>query len=209
MARTVGPLMSLDASGSIGKAITFSKWKGRNYVRRLVKPSQPRSGAQVGRRAMMRFLAQRWDAVSTAEKATWQDHADRLVASLFNAYVSLNMQGWHNFLAPSVMYPPTRTVEPSDKILSAALWEENRIKITAAGTAPPTDAWGIIIFASTTGTFDTSVGNAVLAELSDDEASQTFYWTPPGAVGATWYFDSRTFTEDGSLGDEGGEISIP
>jgi len=41
--RVTGPLYSQDASGTIGKAIVFSKWKGRNYVRKHVKPANPQS----------------------------------------------------------------------------------------------------------------------------------------------------------------------
>jgi hypothetical protein len=38
MAKVTGPLMSLDASGTVGKTATFSKWKGQNYVRLRVTP---------------------------------------------------------------------------------------------------------------------------------------------------------------------------
>ncbi len=43
MAKVTGPLMSLDASGSVGGTATFSKWKGQNYVRLLVTPRNPKS----------------------------------------------------------------------------------------------------------------------------------------------------------------------
>lgn len=45
--------MSLDASGSVAGALTFAKWKGRNYVRQLVIPANPRtSGQQTTRSAL-------------------------------------------------------------------------------------------------------------------------------------------------------------
>lgn len=53
MAKVTSPLMSLDASGSIAGAITFSKWKGRNYVRQLVIPANPRSAGQQATRAAL------------------------------------------------------------------------------------------------------------------------------------------------------------
>jgi len=46
MAKVTSPLMSIDASGSIASTIVFSKWKGRNYVRQLVVPANPRSAGQ-------------------------------------------------------------------------------------------------------------------------------------------------------------------
>lgn len=45
--------MSLDASGSFAKTLTYAKWKGRNYVRHLVTPSNPQSvGQQTARGAL-------------------------------------------------------------------------------------------------------------------------------------------------------------
>lgn len=38
--------MSLDASGTVGKTTTFSKWKGRNYVRLRVTPMNPQTADQ-------------------------------------------------------------------------------------------------------------------------------------------------------------------
>lgn len=53
MAKVTSPLMSLDASGSVAGAITFSKWKGRNYVRQLVIPANPRTSGQQATRAAL------------------------------------------------------------------------------------------------------------------------------------------------------------
>jgi hypothetical protein len=46
MAKVTGPLMSLDASGTVGKTAVFSKWKGRNYVRLRVIPMNKQSTDQ-------------------------------------------------------------------------------------------------------------------------------------------------------------------
>lgn len=51
MAKVSGPLMSMDASGKLGNAIVFSKWKGRNTVRGFVIPANPRSAGQQTQRA--------------------------------------------------------------------------------------------------------------------------------------------------------------
>jgi len=53
MAKTSGPLMSLDASGSFAKTLTFAKWKGRNYVRHLVVPTNPQTTGQQNSRAAL------------------------------------------------------------------------------------------------------------------------------------------------------------
>jgi len=195
-------MFSLDASGTLGDAVTFSKWKGRPYVRERVIPSNPKSGAQVGRRAMFKFLTQQWNGLSALNKATYQDLADQLVASPFNAFISYNMGLWHNFLTPSQDVATAKAGNGSDNALTAAAWEENRIKLTIAGSALA-QAWGIIVFASLTGTFTPSVGNAIIVEADLTIASHTLFWTPPSVT--TWYLDTVTFSVDGVQETEGGE----
>jgi len=201
MVKVYGPMFSLDASGTLAEAVTFSKWKGRPYVRERVIPSNPKSGAQVGRRAMFKFLTQLWASVSAADQATWKDLAEQLVASNFNAYVSDGMAAWHNFLAPSEATPATRTGTPSDNALTAAIWEENRIKLTLSGSALG-DAWGIVIFADTAGAVTPAVGNAIMAEADTTIASHDLFWTPPDVT--TYYFDSIAFSDDGAKAAAGG-----
>ncbi len=201
MVKVNGPMMSLAASGTLADTITFSNWKGRAYVRERVIPSNPKSGAQVGRRAMFKFLTQNWAGVGAADQASWQDLADEIVASPFNAYLKSNMENWHNFLAPTQPTPAVRTNTPSDNALTAAAWEENRIKLTLAGTALG-DAWGMTIFAKEGSAVTAAVGNAIIAYLDDTIASHDVYWTPPTV--ATWHFDSRAFANDGAMAAAGG-----
>jgi len=68
MAKVTGPLMSLDASGSVGKTITFSKWKGRNYVRQLTIPANPRTAGQLVTRIILGGIAKAAAAVLTSTK---------------------------------------------------------------------------------------------------------------------------------------------
>jgi hypothetical protein len=53
MAKTVGGLFALDAGGALGKAIVYSKWKGRNYVRRFIKPQNTQSDDQAKVRTIL------------------------------------------------------------------------------------------------------------------------------------------------------------
>ena len=50
MARVTGPLMSMEASGTIGKTLTFANWVGRQYVRRWTRPSNPQTADQMEQR---------------------------------------------------------------------------------------------------------------------------------------------------------------
>jgi hypothetical protein len=65
MSKVFGPLMSLDASGQIGKAMVFSKWKGINYVRRYLKPANPQTDDQVAVRDLIRDASQAWATGAT------------------------------------------------------------------------------------------------------------------------------------------------
>jgi len=53
MAKVTGPLMSMDASGKLGDAIVFSKWKGINYVRQYVIPANPEDPDQGDQRIVL------------------------------------------------------------------------------------------------------------------------------------------------------------
>ena len=202
MVKVYGPMMSLDASGSLADTITFSKWKGRNYVRERVVPSNPKTGAQMGRRAMFAFLTQNWADLLTAEKATWQDLADEIVASTFNAYLKTNMERWHNFLSPGQDLPIDGAGTGSDRALTTATWEENRIKLDSTATTL-NENWGFIIYATDGVAFTPAVGNAIIVSPDPGILAKVNYWTPPSVT--TWYFNSMCFSEDGTLVAAGGE----
>lgn len=51
MVKLVAPQMALDASGSFGNAITYSKWNGINYSRLKVTPANPKTEGQQTNRA--------------------------------------------------------------------------------------------------------------------------------------------------------------
>ncbi len=91
MARVTGPLMSVDASGTIAKSVVFSKWKGRNYTRRWATPSNPKSAKQTAVRSMLRFLSQWWASLSAPDAATWEAAAASAKISPFNRYIQANM----------------------------------------------------------------------------------------------------------------------
>lgn len=57
MAKVQGPLFSVEAKGSYAGALVFAKWKGRQYVRQLVIPTNPKSSAQQTARNKLRLTA--------------------------------------------------------------------------------------------------------------------------------------------------------
>ena len=57
MAKVTGPLFSMSASGTLGKALVFAGWKGVNYVREHVIPLNPQSANQGDVRLILGGLA--------------------------------------------------------------------------------------------------------------------------------------------------------
>lgn len=89
MAKLRNPLFSIDAHGSIGKIITYSKRKSGNQVRSYTKPQKPPSAKQRGQRRLTQFLVAQWQNMSDGDKATWATNA---------AASKLNLSGYHYFL---------------------------------------------------------------------------------------------------------------
>lgn len=207
MVKVYGPGFSLDASGTLADALVYSKWKGRNYIRERVIPANPKSGLQVGYRSMFKFLAQNWDAIAAADKASYDDLADAAIVSRFNAYVSANQKRWRNFKAPSN---------------NVAAAESDAIGTYTAGTPAATggvasvviahtidnalnENWGLMIFKGLT-SFSTALSNCVAIILSDT-LSVEYTWLDSPLDAGTYYYNTRLFTLEGLLGAEIGEIS--
>ena len=70
MAKVTGPLMSLDASGTVAKTAVFSKWNGINYVRHRVIPKNPRTDLQAQARQYVGATGYALSSVLTIAKDT-------------------------------------------------------------------------------------------------------------------------------------------
>lgn len=197
MAIVKGPAMSLDASGSLAGAVVFSKWKGRNYIRQLVTPANPRSGAQTGFRASMKFLAQNWTTLTAPEKATWLDRATDMIVSTFNAFTSYNQLRWRNFLTPSKEDPAAEVSTPATAPTGAAVAGVRMATVTLTDSGTPPD-WGYLLFRNLSTGFVPGVSNAI-AFFPWDVAGATVYIDTPLDPG-TYYYRSLGFNDDGVAG---------
>jgi hypothetical protein len=115
MAKVTGPLFSLDARATVGKAITYSYWRGVNYVRARVVPKNPNSSLQQAIRLLVKDASEKWRAetspVDSAYKGAYDAFAEGKPFSGFNAYMkdAVGKNGGSAYTAPFV--PPT---EPGD-----------------------------------------------------------------------------------------------
>lgn len=144
MARTTSPLLSMDASGSVGNSLTFAKWKGRNYVRRWAIPANPRSAAQLSTRAALQYYTALYKANTADVLANFLTEAESMKISPFNAFTKKGILNWKTatFIHPEnyVMFPPA---------------SESNLAI--AGTANPRGiSWSV-----TDSTGDTPIGQVI------------------------------------------------
>lgn len=204
MVKLKAPMLSLDASGKLADAIVFSKWKGRNYARALVTPSNPQSGGQTGMRRMLKFLSQDWSNFLTAEQASWNDRADAAVISNFNAMMGYNLSRWRNFNAPSISDPAEEDGAAGTYSAFAATAGVRQITI-GFDCDIVADTWGIMIFRSLDTGFDTSFATHVQSMRALEVDSFTWVDTPLAA--GTYYYNFRSFTTQGNLSAELGEVN--
>ncbi len=204
MVKVAGPAMSLEASGSLAGVMVFAKWKGRPYVRSLVRPSNPKSGGQVGVRSMFKFISQNWSAIGSTPQASWEDRADQKVISPFNAFMGYNQGRWRDFKAPSQADPAVETGTDADLDTITAVAGVRSVTLTIPILAAH-DGWGIAVFRSTSTGFTPAFDNLIGIGLINDTDDVVVIDTP--LEPDTYYYNFRTFTTTGKLYSAVGEES--
>lgn len=204
MVKVLGPMMSFEASGTIGKIATFSKWKGRPYVRQRVVPSNPKSALQVATRAILKFLSQAWVDVGSTPQGTWDDLAAASQISPFNAFVGRNGSRFREFQAPSQSYPAPETGTPPVATLDSATGGPSYADLTFTITTL-NNVWGVMIFRSPTGTFTPSRANCIA--IIPVDGTGTLVYTDSNLAAGTYYWDAKFFTMEGLLGADEGEVT--
>jgi len=196
-------MMSMDASGTIANAATFSKWKGRNYVRARVVPHNPKSVGQVAVRASFKFLAQEWKNIAAGTQALWQPLATALVISTFNAFVRGNQSRWRNFKMPSK--DPTAAAGHTAGVLNAwtATAGVRQVQLLLSLTTANA-CWGAAIFRSPSGTFSATWDKCIALIKVADTGNHLFIDTPLAA--GHYYYEHILFTDDGLASSESAEV---
>lgn len=91
MARLTGPLMSLNASGTIAKTLTYGNWKGIAYARTRVIPANPQSTAQTQTREVFAFLQQYYKFAPTIAREPWIAAVTGIPMTEINLVLSKNV----------------------------------------------------------------------------------------------------------------------
>lgn len=126
MARVTGPLLSFGAAGAVAQTQVYSQWRGIQYVRRYVIPSNPKTSGQTMTRTTFAALSNMWRNAPTGLKAPWTRYAAGLKQTDRNAFIGKNIElnrgeaDWSNFLASPGAGggPPPASITPVGGALS-------------------------------------------------------------------------------------------
>lgn len=169
MGKTVLPGMSLDCSGKFGGAIVFAKWKGRPYIRQLVKPSNPKTDAQIGVRAGMKFLGPGWSALSASEQATFDAPAQAAQVTSFNIYSKVGQTNLGQDKGPQNEYAPAQVTLASSVIDLAESVSGKSVTLTWTNPAE-TGQYSILVHLNGSAGFTLSRAN-LRAVITQDKES--------------------------------------
>ncbi|GAH81608.1 unnamed protein product, partial [marine sediment metagenome] len=195
MVKTRSPLLSTDATGSLAGLLTYVKSRRATTIRKLTRPKDPRSGAQLGRRHAFHFLTTNWAQVSAGDQATWADLPASIDLSNYNAYVRENMRVWSAFRPPSEAYPATLDGTFANITGGPAAYYEPPDYRFAIQSNLISQNWGVMYFASLTTSFSTAVENLANFTRLTTTLHTSSYWTAPGP--GPWFFNARLFTTRG------------
>jgi len=90
MVKLKGPIMSLEAHGSIGKILTFSERGSGSQTRKYTKPIKAPSAKQRAQRRLTEFLVAQWQNMTEIQKDVYEDAAKA---------TGKQISGYHYFLS--------------------------------------------------------------------------------------------------------------
>lgn len=203
MVRLKGQLLSLDASGSLAKTLTFSSWKGRAYAKKFSVPTDNQQTGHLGMRAAMSFVSQQWKGLSTANKDTWNAPATEHQISEFDAYVSLNLLRAVETNAPTKANPPVEaTFTPS--AFGQTVTPEDQYVDVAFAFVPVPGEWSMTIFRSDISGFTPALENMVHQVTGAIAPLITHIRDVPPTRG-TWYYRWQSGDPFGNKRSHSGE----
>lgn len=91
MALVSSPLLSMGASGQIGKSLVFGSWKGRKTVRSYTIPGNPKSAGQVETRTTFQWVHDAYKQLGIDAQKAWTLKAAQMKITGPNAFMSINL----------------------------------------------------------------------------------------------------------------------
>lgn len=186
MAKLKAPLLSLGASGAIGKAIVFFPWKGLNVAREFVVPANPNTATQQAQRGLLRDAVSdiHWCQAQAAPMVETDVSAYALLGSCepsprtwFNTIVKGYIDQLKDALDYCIFFRPTITPGVDQITLMLAAYKSTGFGITA----------GYIYY----GTSKTALVNSIACSHGDLQGGKAI----PGLTTGVKYFMQYRPTE--------------
>jgi hypothetical protein len=101
MAKVIGPLHSLVASGDFGKILTYRRVGHNNVVSEYAAPTDNRSTPQTVHRTAMRTARAAWRALSSTEQQEWNQQAKPIPGtSGYNLFIKEYLNQYYSQIKP-------------------------------------------------------------------------------------------------------------
>lgn len=140
MAKVKGPILSLSASGQIGKSQVYASWRGVPYARQHVVPSNPQTLAQQAVRNVFAALDETHKRTGPIGREPWVAEAERRPVTDRNMYVKANLpalRGDAN-LADFIGSNGAKGGLPPSAVVAAATVNAGEIEVTVTSPNAPT-----------------------------------------------------------------------
>lgn len=149
MVKLTGPLISIEASGTLGKLLTYNQQPRGTTLRKKPQPKHPRTGAQVAVQSALTFVTQQWSSLNQAEQDTWDDPIFVDAVSPYTNYVKFNCQRIRRLLPPIVEYSPDIYGYTCQGFTPAAEGRRRHVYLWWRCYAALAQTWGIFIYRDT------------------------------------------------------------
>ncbi len=143
MAKTTAPLLSLDGTGTIGKTVTFSRWRGVKYARQRVIPSNPQTTEQSKTRDVFSMLVDAWKLAPTLVVTPWDANALGRPLTGRNGFIGQNTRTLRGQTTTALMIgsPGAKGGLPPNAIVATA--GVGQISVAFTNPAAPVD-WTLV-----------------------------------------------------------------
>jgi len=138
MAVVTGPLMSLTASGTIAKTITYGDWKGIKYARTRVIPANPQSTEQSKTREVFSYLNDLYKFFPAIAREPWIAAVSGIPMTAQNLIASKNISVLRDALDLNdlVLSPGARGGSPPTAIVTTP--GSGSLSVAVSVPTPPT-----------------------------------------------------------------------
>jgi len=125
--------MSMEASGTIGKTLTFANWVGRQYVRRWTRPTNPQTADQMDQRNAFSVIGV---GISQANKCLRiNSSTTKTDEAAYRGKTPSGMR-WNGYIQ-KVLTGSGAAGYKAAKLAWSALYDNTAWETTAAGLTPP------------------------------------------------------------------------